>query len=338
MNRIVDRPSPGITAALILLLCLTSGCFIKMSIPFPGTGGGALVEVTVAGEGTDKILLVDLSDVFTEEEKGGSFRIGRKSSTVNRLKAQLEKAEEDPDVKALLLRLNTPGGTVTASDILHHEIVRFKEEKGVPVIAEMMGVSASGGYYVACAADRIMAHPTTITGSIGVLWRGMNFESLFQKIGVEDTSLKTGDKKDIGSPFRERTAEEEAIMGALLDDFLERFVSIVEDSRPDITPESMETITDGRIFTANQALELKLIDEIGYLEDAVKEAKREAGLAEARVVVYRPESRQGAGNIYAALSDLEELRFSLVNIEADSLLNGLQPGFYYLWAPGSGSM
>lgn len=336
LKEITGRPGRGILVALIL--CFTPGCFVNTNIPFPGAGGGALVEMTVAGEGKAKILLIDLSDVFTEEEKRGSFGIVRKPSTVSRLKAQLEKAKRDPDVKALLLRLNTPGGAVTASDILHHEIVRFKEKKGVPVIAEMMGVTASGGYYVACAADRIMAHPTTITGSVGVLWRGKNFEGLFEKIGVEDTSLKTGEKKDIGSPFRKRTAEEEAIMAALLDDFFARFVSIVEDSRTGITPESMETITDGRIFTANQALELGLIDDIGYLEDAVETAGREAGLVEARVVVYRPESRQGAGNIYAALGDLEDLQFSLVNIEADSLLNGLQPGFYYLWSPGPGSM
>ena len=156
----------------------------------------------------------------------------------------------------------------------------------MPMVAVMMDVAASGGYYVALAADTIVAHPTTVTGSIGVIMLSVNAEGLMQKIGVATDTIKSGERKDMGSPFRALTPEERAIFQSVIDDLHRQFVAKVVERRK-LPEATAATLADGRIYTADQALGHKLVDRIGYMPDAMEAARRAAGLDEARVVVYK---------------------------------------------------
>ena len=189
-----------------------------------------LEESTVDGSGADKVLLIDLAGVLAEEP---IFTLESRPQVplIARVREELEKAEDDDRVRAVVLRINSPGGTVTASDILFHEVMRFKARRKVPVVASILDVGASGGYYVALAADRILAHPTTVTGSIGVLMLTVNASGLLEKIGVSATYVKSGDFKDMGSPFRSLRPEERALFQDLIDRFYGRFVELVARSR-----------------------------------------------------------------------------------------------------------
>ena len=219
--------------AIAALCCATAtGCILVSGEVNPfSRRPSPLEEHVVLGEGNDKVLLLDISGTITSEEERGALGIGREQSTVSRVEAELERAGKDDRIKALLLRINSPGGTVTASDILYRRITRFREERKIPVVAQLMDVAASGGYYVALAADEIVAHPTTITGSIGVLFTSFNVQGLLGKVGVENQTVKTGEKKDIASPLRKMTPEERAILERLIGEMQSRFVGLVRERR-----------------------------------------------------------------------------------------------------------
>jgi protease-4 len=205
---------------------------------------------------------------------------------------------------------------VSASDVIFHEIRAFKEEKGIPVVACLTSMATSGGYYVAQAADTVVAYPTCITGSIGVLALKLNLKGLLDKVGVDPEMVKSGDWKDFWSPFRPASPEEKQMMQAVIDNFYRSFVEVVAQGRK-LNPAQCRQVADGRIFTASQALDLGLVDRVGYLDDAIKLAQERAGLEEARVVRYnRPGSYRPT--IYSGLPDLD--------------LAG--PHFLYLWWPG----
>jgi protease IV len=308
-------------------LLLLSGCIYNINL-IPSVE--PLKEKVLSGEGRDKIVLMDLSGIITDQEEQGAFLT--KPSMVARVKEELEMAAKDPDVKAVVLRINSPGGTVTASDLLYHEITRFKKETGKQVIAMIMDLGASGGYYVAAASDKIMAHPTTITGSIGVIMLNLNVQGLLEKIGVSGDAIKSGDKKDMGSPFRSMTEEERTIFQDVINQMHERFVSVVAEGRKKLTAEQVRGIADGRIYTAPQALELKLVDEIGYLDGAVASAKEGAGISEARVVTYyRPGSYKT--NIYSDYSIRGGNIVNMIHLDLRSVLPVGTPQFMYLWVP-----
>ncbi len=230
------------------------------------------------------------------------------------------------------MRINSPGGTVTASDMIYHEIERFKAKTGVKVIACIMDLGASGGYYVAVTADKIIAHPTTVTGSIGVIMLNLSVEGLLQKIGVKDATIKRGEYKDMGSPLKTMTDDERKIFQDVLDSMYGQFLSAIAAGRKDLTQEKLRMLADGRIYTAQQALELKLIDQIGYLDEAVNLAQKEAGLTGARVVMYH---RPGAykNNIYSQLSNPGFGTLNLINFDLKTFVNSGTPSFMYLWAP-----
>jgi protease-4 len=245
-----------------------------------------------------------------------------------RLREELKKAADDPKVRALVVRINSPGGTVTASDIMFREIDAFKRRRGIPVVASMMDVAASGGYYVALAADTIVAHPTTVTGSIGVIMISLNAEGLMQKVGLAAAAIKSGERKDMGSPFRQLTPEERAIFQSVIDDLHRQFVARLVERRK-IAAATAATLADGRIYTAEQALGHQLIDRIGYVPDALEVARRAAGVDEARVVVYkRPREYRAT---YYAHSDSDAGTFEMLSQLAGLSAGG--PKFLFLWAP-----
>lgn len=319
---------------LLLLMCEFIGCiFVSAKVGPFFRGKEPLREVQVSGSGKNKILVLNISGMITSEDIRLFSGILSQESTVEVVKEQLNKAMGDDQLKALILRINTPGGTVTGSDIVYRELKRFKEERGVEIVASMMEVSTSGGLYVAMAADKIMAHPTTVTGSIGVIFQNFNVEELFKKIGIKDISIKSGDKKDMGSPFRKITGEEEEILKNINSDLFEKFLETVADGRKGLEMDNIRSLADGRIFSSKQALDAGLIDEIGYLEDAIEMAKRGAGISKASIVMYtRPGYYKSSIYSQAPISGLgveNTLTFGI-----DRIYNSLTPRFMYLWVPG----
>ncbi len=211
---------------------------------------------------------------------------------------QIKHATEDESIKGLLLYLNTPGGEVTASDKIYHAAKQFSET-GRPVVAYMDTVAASGGYYIACAADEIIATETTITGSIGVILGGYNAKELFDKVGVKSQSFKSGPFKDTLSMTREMREDEQVYIQSLVDEMYNKFAGIVSDAR-DIPMDTLKNgIADGRIFQGTTAKEVGLVDENGYIEDAIEALKTRAEITDATVVQYYTE--RGINDILGVL-------------------------------------
>src|SRR5437016_775586 len=189
-------------------------------------------------------------------------------------------------VRWIRSRSRRAGGTATPPAVIYRELVLFKRETGRPVVTVMLDVAASGGYYVALAADTIIAHPTSVTGSIGVLMVTLSAEGLLQKLWLSTTTIKSAERKDLGSPLRALTDAGRRILQSVLDSLYGQFVEKLAESRR-LGLETARKVADGRSYTAEQALDLKLIDRIGYMPDAIEAAKRVIGVEEARIVVYR---------------------------------------------------
>ena len=311
--------------ALLFVGLSVSGCTFNFTL-LPGQG--PLQEMQVGGTGAAKVLLIEVSGMISSQEKDGLIPA---PSLLARIKEQLAKATQDDQVKAVVLRINSPGGTVTASDIIHHELKAFKASRKIPIIASIMDLGTSGGYYIAAAADTVLAHPSSVTGSIGVIMLTINARGLMEKVGVEATAVTSGPRKDMGSPFRVMTPEERAIFQGLIDSFYQRFLTIVQEGRPQLQMEQIKKLADGRIYTGDQAKAAGLVDEIGYLEEAIDAAKKKAGLTEAKVVTYH---RPGdySNNVYTKLMAPGPLA-ALGNFDVMSFVRGGTPQFMYLWMP-----
>jgi len=322
------------TRALLLLLALASeGCIVPLgSLALLG-GRRPLEETTVEGTGRAKVLLIDISNVITDTPSKRAFGLVEEESTIERVESELKRADDDKRIKAIVLRINSPGGGVTASDVLYSDLVRFKRKHDVPVVAALGDLAASGGYYVACAADRIVAHPTTVTGSIGVILMNLNLEGLLAKVGVRNETFKAGVHKDLLSPFRGATPEERRIVQTILDSLHARFVSVVRENRPRLDEARVAELTDGRIFDASQALAAGLVDEIGDLPAAIAAAEEAAGVTEARVVMYH-RSDETRENIYSAAFGLPA-QVNILPLDLGAVAGG-GARFMYLWAPGLG--
>lgn len=200
---------------------------------------------------------------------------------------ELKRFSENPSVKAIVLRIDSPGGGVVPSQEIHDAVKRARIKNNKAVIASMGSVAASGGYYIATATDRIVANPGTLTGSIGVIMETANVEGLLQKIGVEGVVIKSGKYKDVGSPLRKMSEEERGLLQAVMDDVHKQFIEAVAEGRA-IELTDAQALADGRIFTGRQAKEAKLVDELGDLEDAIQLAADVAGIeGEPKVVEPR---------------------------------------------------
>jgi len=306
-------------------LMLLSGCITINLLPAPGP----LKEEHLSGSGASKVLLVELSGLISSQDSGGFLE---HPNMVAHLKEELTRAAEDTSIKALVVRINSPGGTVTASDVLYHELRVFKEQRKIPIVASIVDLGASGGYYVAAAADTLVAHPSSVTGSLGVIMLTVNARGLLEKVGVETTAVTSGPKKDMGSPFRPMTEEERAIFQGVIDSFYQRFLNVVQEGRRNLTADQVRKLADGRIYSGEQAKELGLVDTVGYLDDAIEVAKKKAGLAEARVVVYK---RPGdyVNNIYSRWLGGGGGLAGLTNLDLMALIRGGTPQFMYLWMP-----
>jgi protease-4 len=236
---------------------------------------------------------------------------------------QLEEFGRDDRIRSVVVRIESPGGGVVASQEIHDAILELKKKKRV--VASMGSVAASGGYLVACAADWIMASPGTITGSLSAIMHYANVEGLLNKVGLKTFVIKSGRFKDIGSPTREMTEEEKALLQSVVDDSYSQFQDIILKNRK-IPPDRLEGLMDGRIFTGRQAQQVGLVDEIGGYRQAVRKAGRLAGLKEEPEIVTPSEKRTGVWDY---------VRSSLVSAFPGAGLSQTRgaSGLYYLYLP-----
>ncbi len=313
---------------------LAAGCVFVSTKGLLSRGLQPLEETVLFGKGKDKIVVMEIQGLISEKESSKPFQLKTEPSMVASLKEQLDLAAGDERVKGILLMINSPGGTVTASDIIYNEIKRFKAKKQAKVVALLNGTATSGAYYVAQGADRIFAYPTTVTGSIGVILLNLNLNGLMEKIGVSNATIKSGMYKDLGSPFRKPTKGEEEILQGVVDQLYGRFVRVVDENRSGLDLSGRPELVDGRIFTAPQALSDGLIDQIGYVADAVAWVRSAAAAPDARVVRYRRHGEYKP-NIYSYGGDQPvQAEFNLIKLDLEGLLTGVGPTFMYLWMPG----
>jgi len=320
-----------IAAAAVMIAA--QGC---VSVYVGGKGRGKFRETEVQPAErwytVNRVLLLEVDGVIVNKDV--SAVVTEIENTVASVKERLDRAKEDPLIRGVILRINSPGGGVTASDIIYQELLRFKQEQEVPLVACIMDTGASGGYYIAMACDRVVAHPTSVTGSVGVIVQYLTFDGLMKKFGVSGATIKSGPHKDMGSPLRATTESDLKIFQATVDDMYERFVDVVVAGRPNLTEDKIRALADGRIYTAAQAKGNGLIDEIGYLQDAFETAKRLAGIRDASIVTYqRPGGNRN--NIYARSGAPAHgaRQINLFNVDLGQVLSHNSPRFLYLWSP-----
>jgi protease-4 len=319
--------------AAIFLIVLIAGCgtpkiflFVDETEP--------LQEYTLQGKKKEKVLLLPINGVISDARKTGLLQ--PKPSLLQEVVSQLRKASRDDKIKAVLLKINSPGGTTTASDILYHELMMFKQKTGKKIVVAMMDMATSGGYYISLPADHIVAHPTTVTGSVGVIFMRPELQGLMEKIGVGYGVTKTGKNKDMASWFRKITPEEEQLLQNLIDNMGDRFLGLVQKHRQ-LDAAVMADVASARVFVAEEAAEAGLIDEIGYLDTALAQAKKIAGIpTDSQLVVYR-RSFYPDDNQYntTTLNQASGSGTSLIDLGVLQSAVNLPTGFYYIWPPAA---
>lgn len=337
--------------ALLLTLPVIPGCIYA---PFDlGLDAiGQVVEARVVDGPSDaKTLLIRIDGEITDHP-GPSGILGSQPGMVARVRQELDLARRDEDLKAVIVRIDSPGGGVTASDLLFHELDTFRRETGLPIVAFFLDTAASGGYYLAQAADVIVACPTTITGSIGVIAQFPNVAALADKVGVRMETIKSGANKDLGNLFRPMRDDERAIFQSLIDQMYERFVKIVHHGRraraghEAMTLKAVREAADGRVFTAKEAKEIGLIDEIGYFEKAHEIVDKLAGITgRSRVITYERKAIGGSKpTIYSRQSETGGISLTArtpgggeaaLGRAIDTLLPRSGATFKYLWSPSA---
>lgn len=240
------------------------------------------VTVLEDGDFTQRIAVLDISGGIIDQA-ASPFAVDGYNH--QKILADLEQIKADETIKAIILRVNSPGGGVYESAELTDSIVEVQEERGIPVYTVMENMAASGGYYVAANSEKIFAQTETITGSIGVIMQGFNISELLEKLGIEDMTIKSGSLKDLGSANRENTPEELAVLQDLVDNMYERFIDTVESGR-DLSRDEVYALADGRIYDGAQAVENGLVDELGYFDDALIDLKESYDLTNAQVISY----------------------------------------------------
>ena len=263
--RINQRWFVWIILALCVLAVPTAVFTQSISKDSSASSGGASSSDGLMMHFKDHIEVIKLSGMIIDKTDAGVFSSNAGSS--NAALKDLRKALTNDKIKGILLRVNSPGGTVPTSQELYEAVIALKE-KGKPVVVSMGDVAASGGYYVACAADRVVANPGTLTGSIGVIINLMNFKGLADKVGVAPVVIKSGEFKDIASPYRPMTEAEHDILQTLIMDSYDQFTTAVANGRK-LPLATVKKIADGRIYSGRQALKLGLVDELGSYTTAV---------------------------------------------------------------------
>jgi protease IV len=312
----------------IISILILSGCGAPQ-IKFFTDSTDPLKEITLEGKTREKILIIPIRGLISNSPDEGFLKT--KPSVVQEVVSQLNIAEDDHNIKVIILQIGSLGGTVTASDVLYHEISRLKERKNIKIVAVLMDIATSGGYYIALPADLIVAHPTTVTGSVGVVFIRPEVTDLMGKIGLRVNVVKSGENKDMGAVYREATAKEKELLQNLVDKMGKRFIDLVSEHR-EIDHQGLSEVASAKIMLADEAEKLGLIDRIGYMPDALNEAKKLAGLPDnTRVVVYR-RSDYPDDNYYNPITmNSNGKTLSIFDLGINNTATFLAPGFYYLW-------
>ncbi len=308
-------------------------------------GAATLRERYRSGHGNDRIALIGISGVIMGSDGSGGAVIPGAGDLVTRVRLQLARAAVDDSVKAIVLDIDSPGGGVTASDLIWRLIEEFKTTTKKPVVAAMGSVAASGGYYVAVPADHIVAQETTITGSIGVIMSPLvplNFGKWLEERNIEHVAITSGPNKNMLDPFMpmdgEVGQEHRKILQGMVDDMYGRFVEVIVLGRKDqgLDEPTVRRIGDGRIYSAKQALENKMIDEIGYLDDAIAKAEELAKIPNATAFRYiREPTLADLFGIQMGIGQPQQSRAAIrVEVDPQALLEASTPRMWYLWAPG----
>jgi protease-4 len=299
----------------------------------PRSSVGPLVEMPVEGGkgacGGPRVAILDVDGLLLNQDFTGPYSAGE--NPVDLLREKLDAVAADPSLVAVVLRINSPGGAVTATDILWQEVQAFRARSHRPVVACLMDLGCGGAYYLATAADLIVAHPTSVTGGIGVVLNLYNLIDFMNVLSIKDQSIRAGANADLGDMRKELTegSEKRKLLQAMADEFHERFKAVVRQQRPDTAtrPDSF----DGRVFTASQALQRHLIDRVGYLEDALAAAKQLAGQPDARAVVLH-RCNDVARTPYATTPNVP-LQATLFPASLPGAERSRLPTFLYLWQP-----
>ncbi len=323
------RRWPFVVGGLVALGLIGLAVFAVVLIAIAAGGGPTAPalydEEYVSGDGPDKVAVVPIEGVIApaDDTLGGIVP----TSTPEGLGDALDQASSDPSVAAVVLEINSPGGGVTSSDEMHQSVLDFQENTAKPVVVSMQDVTASGGYYISTAADHIVANPTTLTGSLGVIFEITNFSEAADKYGIKQVVIKSGKYKDIGSSFREMTPEERDIFQSIVDEDYSRFVGVISEGR-DIPEERVREIADGRVYSGLQAKELGLVDSFGGLDEASAIAGELAGTSDTTVVRYVQQP---------TFTDTLLARLAPQKPQAEQILDAaglnLEPKPYYLYQP-----
>lgn len=324
---------------LLMVVLASVGCGPTTFVVGIAPGDQQFTETVIqrsAGRSRDKVAVIDVSGMILNAKTPGLFREGE--NPVSEFREALDKAAGDENVKAVLLRLNTPGGAVTASDAMYRDLISFKQSSGKPVVVQMMDVAASGGYYVACGGDYIIAYPSTVTASIGVIIQTVSLQPALSSIGIQTEAITSGPNKDAGSPLSAMTKGHREVMQSMVDGFYVSFRKIVRDARPNISAVDFEQVTDGRIISGTRAYEVGLVDGLGDMDDSFAKAKELAGLKDASLVRYHRPLEYVASPYAAAPGAGTASGTTQVNMLQLNLDGGMgaltSPGFYYVWMPG----
>ncbi len=288
MNKKVFLP------VLFMLSILTlAGCAF-ISIDLMSLMRVPSMQERVLSKGTDsKVLVVEILGIITTTSMKQMFT--SQEGTLERLDTILNIAGKDSSIKALILRIDSPGGSVTASDLVYRRIVEFKTTKKIPVVACITNMGASGAYMIALSADRIVALPTSMVGNVGVFIPFISFQGLMDMLGVRDETIASGKYKVAGSPKKDMTEDEKAIYKTIVDEMYADFIAKVKKNRPAMTEADIKIVGDGRIMAANSAMGYHVIDEVGYYENAVKLVEKLTGITNPSVVVYRRDGEKTGG-------------------------------------------
>ncbi|MCC6676896.1 MAG: signal peptide peptidase SppA [Phycisphaerales bacterium] len=332
----------AIGAALLLGGCLPTSVTVSLR------GGREKLEQVVVladpGAPTAKVAMIDVRGLIADVST--PTLLGEGPNPVDEVVTRLIAAEQDSAVKAVVLRISSPGGTVTASDILYREVEGFRSRTKKPVVVSMGEIAASGGYYLSLAGDRILAEPTTLTGSIGVIIPSINFSEGLNRIGIKSRSIKSGANKDLANPLEPIRESQYAVLQNVVDEFYAKFRGLVVARRPGLKAENLADATDGRIITGARAAELGLVDGLGGVRDAFAAAKELAGVKSGTLVKFTyggaegmtrsPYAGAGPGNrpvLVGPGSGETEVNLMQVKVEGPGGAAMEGAGVYYLWGP-----
>lgn len=299
--------------------------------PQPLADNAPIVEMPIGSARNrcgPSVAIIDVDGVLVNENQSGLLSAGL--NPVDSFRAKLDRAAANPNIAAIVVRIHSPGGGVTASDIMHRDLQQFRARTGRPVIACLMDVGAGGAYYVATAADHIVAHPTTVTGGLGIILNLYNLQDLMAQFNIIGVSIKAGSQVDIGSPLRSIPTESRELLQSMAQGFHERFRQSIATARS-LPNSGEEPYWDGRILSAQQAQEYGLVDTIGYLDDALQLAAWQCGAAAGNVVLLQ-QCRQRVQSIYAVTPN-RPIQGDLLPMDVPGLSRAALPTFLFMWQP-----